>query len=258
MLYVYAIAADHPDPDNAMFGGEGIVPDAPVRLLQLGDLAVAASLVSAADFAADALRAHLEDARWTALRVLAHQRVVDSLLPHATVLPMKFCTLFSGEAALKQALAHNRAALQATVERLRGAREWGVKLYWEAPRNPAPPSAGQGEAGAGAAFFQRKRDQQRQRAEAEAAVARCVAASHRRLADAARAAVANPVQPPAVHRQPGEMALNGAYLVARAAEPAWREVLAELERTHADGGIRYELTGPWGPYNFTGSGLVGS
>ncbi|TCT02270.1 GvpL/GvpF family gas vesicle protein [Aquabacter spiritensis] len=257
MLYVYAITADHPGPHDAgSLPGEGIVPGAPVRLLPFGDLAAAVSPVSAVDFGPEALPARLQDVDWTGQRVLAHQRVVDSLVDVATVLPMKFCTLFSGAAALRAALADNRAALEATVVRLRGAREWGVKLFWEAP--PAEPAPVERGPGAGAAFFQRKRDAQRLRAEAEAALAHGVAESHRRLAARARAAVANPVQPAAVHRRRGEMALNGAYLVPRADEAAWRESLAELERTYAGAGIRYELTGPWGPYNFTGGGLAGS
>jgi hypothetical protein len=257
MLYVYAITADHPHPLSSTLPGEGIVPDAPVRLLPCGHLTAAASPVSEADFGADVILARLEDARWTELRVLAHQRVVDSLLPNATVMPMKFCTLFSGEAALQAALARNETALDAAVMRLRSAREWGVKLYWAGMGEAADAPAGQVGPGAGVAFFQRKRDARRLHEEAEAALAQCVAASHRRLAQAARAAVANPVQPSAVHRRAGEMVLNAAYLVPRADEAEWRKHLAELERIYEDAGIRYELTGPWAPYNFTGGGLVG-
>ena len=257
MLYVYAITADYPHPLGATLPGEGIVPDAPVRLLRCGHLTAAASPVSEADFGADVILARLEDPRWTELRVLAHQRVVDSLLADATVMPMKFCTLFSGEAALQAALARNQEGLDAAVVHLRSAREWGIKLYWAGMDEAGDGAAGQVGPGAGVAFFQRKRDARRLREEAEAALAQCVAASHRRLAQASRAAVANPVQPAAVHRRAGEMVLNAAYLVPRADEAAWREHLADLARIHAGAGIHYELTGPWAPYNFTGGGLVG-
>jgi len=201
----------------------------------------------------------LEDSEWTRLRVLAHQRVVDSLLGHTTVMPMKFCTLFASEAGLHAALARNQTALGAAATRLRGAREWGVKLFWSGFRETtAVPAGGQDGPGAGAAFFQRKRDTRRMREAAEVALVQCVAASHRRLSEAARAAVANPVQPPAVHRRSGEMVLNAAYLVPRAGETAWREQLADLADSHHGAGLSCELTGPWAPYNFTGSDLVGS
>lgn len=254
MLYVYAIIADQA-PEGAAPLPEGILPDAPVWRLTAGTLAAVASPVPDHLFAAEALPARLEDVGWTHARVLGHERVVSSLLAGATVLPLKFCTLFSGEDALHAAMARHREALEQAIGHLRGAREWGVKLFFEAPAAAHRAPAGAAP-GAGAAFFRRKREEQQARVEAEATLGRCVAASHQRLAAHARAAVSNPVQPPELHRQRGAMAFNGAYLVAREHEPAWRACLSELERTYGGAGIRYALTGPWGAYNFAGGGLV--
>ncbi|WP_454916600.1 GvpL/GvpF family gas vesicle protein [Xanthobacter sediminis] len=254
MLYVYAIIADHA-PEGNDLPPEGILPDTPVWRFSSGALAAVASPVPDHLFGAEALPARLEDAEWTRGRVLGHERVVSTLLADATVLPLKFCTLFSGEAALRAAMARHQEALEQAVDRLRGASEWGVKLFFEAPA-PASRAPAPAVPGAGTAFFRRKREEQQARAEAEAILDRCVAASHQRLAAHARAAVSNRVQPPELHRQAGTMALNGAYLVAREDEPAWRACLSELERTYAGDGMRYALTGPWGAYNFAGGGLV--
>ncbi|MFG1394766.1 GvpL/GvpF family gas vesicle protein [Xanthobacter agilis] len=254
MLYVYAITADH-GPEDMESLPEGILPDTPVWRIASGGLAAVASPVPDHTFGAEALPAHLEDVQWTRARVLGHERVVCALLPRATVLPLKFCTLFSGEEALRAALSAHKKTLEQTVDHLRGAREWGVKLFVEA-RGPDPRAPEPVGAGAGAAFFRRKKEEQQARAAAEAALDRCVVASHQRLAAHARAAVANPLQPPQLHGQRGKMALNGAYLVDLQAEPAWRACLSELERTYADEGVRYALSGPWGAYNFAGGGLV--
>lgn len=265
MLYVYAIVADHAAGAEALLPAEGILPGAAVRLVpasafrrQAQDargLSVLVSEVPDTVFGEEQLRAHLGDADWTRARILAHQRVVSALLPVATILPLKFCTLLAQGASLGAALATRRPALEATVARLRGAREWGVKLFFAAPPRSTRPLEPVG-AGAGLAFFRRKKEEQEARAAAEAALDHCVAASHRRLAGLARAAVANPLQPPELHGQAAVMALNGAYLVAAEDEPAWREALAELEQAHAASGARYVLTGPWAPYHFTGDGLV--
>ncbi|MFH1555281.1 MAG: GvpL/GvpF family gas vesicle protein [Pseudomonadota bacterium] len=254
MLYVYAIIADH-GPEGMDLLPEGILPGVPVWQVSSGALAAVASPVPEHLFGAEALPAHLEDMPWTHARVLGHERVVCALLTRATVLPLKFCTLFSGADALGAALALHRAALEQSVGRLRGARDWGVKLFVKArdPTVRAPEPAGPG---AGAAFFRRKKEEQQARAAAEAALNHCVTTSHQRLAAHARAAVSNPLQPPELHRQPGTMALNGAYLVALQDEPAWRACLSELEGAYADEGMHYALTGPWGAYNFAGDGLV--
>ena len=46
------------------------------------------------------------------------------------------------------------------------------------------------------------------------------------------------------------MILNGAYLVRTDADRGFREALSALERTYADDGVQFDLTGPWPPYNF--------
>ncbi len=255
MLYVYAITADHAAGADDLLPAEGIVPGVPVQRFGTGALAAVASPVPVTVFGKEALHALLDDADWTRARILAHQCVVSSLLPLATVLPLKFGTLVAGEVSLAAALTSQHDALDATVARLRGAREWGVKLFFEAPTRTTRVHEPVG-AGAGLAFFRRKKEEQETRAAAEAALDRCVAASHRRLASHARAAVANPLQPPELHGHPGTMGLNGAYLVAAANEPEWRACLSELEQAYAALGARYVCTGPWAAYNFTGGGLV--
>lgn len=255
MLYVYAITADCAAGASSLLPEDGILPGVAVQHFAAGPLGAVASAVPDSVFGKEALQAQLNDADWTRARILDHQRVVSSLLPVATVLPLKFCSLFAGEASLADALATQREVLEATVARLRGAREWGVKLFFESPTRPVRTTEPVG-AGSGLAFFRRKKEEQEFRAAAEAALDNCVAASHRRLAAHARAAVANPLQPPELHGHAGTMGLNGAYLVAAETEAAWRACLSELETAYAAVGARYVLTGPWAAYNFTGGGLV--
>ena len=50
------------------------------------------------------------------------------------------------------------------------------------------------------------------------------------------------------------MILNGAYLVAGERVAAFQSELASLEKEYTDLGFRYEMTGPWPPYNFVAIG----
>lgn len=257
MLYVYAITADHAGEGDEGLPQDSILPGVPVRRFAFGSLSAIASPVPEEVFGPQALPARLEDMSWTRERVLAHDAVVGALVPLATVLPLKFCTLFSGPDALEAAIARNRETFEAVVERLRGAREWGVKIFSDPPASAAPSQASELAApGAGAAFFRRKREEQAARVAAEAALDATVAASHQRLAACSRAAVVSPVQPTELHRQPGVMVLNGSYLVTREGEAAWRDCLSDLERENAAAGLRYMRTGPWAAYHFTGGGFA--
>lgn len=254
MLYAYAIVEAGPDAaPECVPTRMGILPDRPVRLVEHEGLAAVVSDVPVEVFGGEALRRLLEeDAAWTRERILAHQQVVDALLPWPSVLPLKFCTVFAGADDLTAALHRDRDTLRETLDRLRGAREWGVKMFCDADvlaGAPFPPSADT-DASPGAAFFQRKRREKQRQEEEAAVVARCVEDSHRRLAACARTAVSNPPQP-APRGQRTTMVLNGAYLVAAEAEPAMRACLHELARTYRPQGFDYTLTGPWAPYNFT-------
>ena len=80
--------------------------------------------------------------------------------------------------------------------------------------------------------------------------AACAQDSHERLLAAAADGRANPLQRPEATGRSGEMILNGAYLVETDREEAFREALASLRSSYEADGVRYELTGPWPPYNF--------
>ncbi|MBB5751385.1 GvpL/GvpF family gas vesicle protein [Prosthecomicrobium pneumaticum] len=256
MLYAYAVTDDPGPEGGAPLPRSGILPELGVERIRESGVAVIASPVPAGLLDAEAIAERINDPEWARERVLAHQAVVTALLGTAAVLPLKFGTLFSGTAALRATIETRRTALAEALDQVRGAREWGVQLFVRQPPQAAPhAAAGRAGPGAGAAFFQRKREARAAEQAAAAALDRLAADSHARLARRARAAVMNRPQPAAVHRRPGEMVLNGAYLVAEQDEAAWREDLAALEREAPETGADYALTGPWAPYNFTGGAL---
>ena len=64
-------------------------------------------------------------------------------------------------------------------------------------------------------------------------------------------------QRPAASGHPGEMILNGVYLVEADALEAFRTEVAELSEAFAPSGIELEMTGPWPAYNFV-PGTIGA
>lgn len=252
MLYLYAIT-DAPAGELAL-PATGILPDSPVIDLSLPGLTAIASEVPAEIFGEAPLRALLEDAAWMRQRVLAHEQVVAAL--KGTVLPLKFGTLFSVRDTLIATMSNHREALEETLARLRGAREWGVKLFCDLDRlrrwidAAQPPQADGAACGAGAAFFARKQRDRWLQGQTQAAIRACVEHSHDRLARLVRAAAVVSPQSPALHGRPEEMSLNAAYLVAETQQDKVLDCLRELTESYAPQGFDFVLTGPWAPYNF--------
>lgn len=224
------------------------------------DLMAIVSPVPLAEFGPEALEANLQDLAWVRDRVLGHQQVLARLLDRHTLIPFKFGALFSSEDSVREMMGQHYQRFEETLARLEGAAEWGVKIFCS--RQDLPKrlrETGEGletlrqaisRAPEGAAYFLRKKLEQAAEREAQDVIDACVRESHRCLAGHARQAVANPVQPPEVHRRGTEMILNGAYLVDDGSLRAFRAATASLNEAYASLGMSVELTGPWPPFSF--------
>jgi Gas vesicle synthesis protein GvpL/GvpF len=243
-LWVYGIVdGGAPDPDPALAGVDG----APVQAIRAAGLAALAGAVPLDRFGADALEASLEDLQRLEALARAHQSVLDRALERGGVVPFRLCTIYDGPDHVREMLERERESLAATLERVRGAAEWGVKAYLVAA--PAREPAG---AASGAAWLERKRADRAAAERARDAGEQRAAAIHARLGEHAAAAVLSRPHDRRLSGHEGEMVLNGAYLVASAQADEFGAVVDALAREHEADGLRLELTGPWAPYHFVG------
>lgn len=63
----------------------------------------------------------------------AHHRILREVAEERPVLPVVFGTITSGERALREVLRLNGDALTASLERVRGKVEMGLKVFWDLP-----------------------------------------------------------------------------------------------------------------------------
>jgi hypothetical protein len=249
--YVYGVVPAAQASDSAFAGARGVHASGTVVLVADGGLAAITSDVPLAEFGEAAIEKNLHDEAWLEEKVRAHEAVLEAALPRTPLVPFRFGTIYRSDDQVRQMLREH-AYLADTLERLRGTVELGVKAFVD-PEAFERTHAGQGEgepAEGGRAYLLRKQ-RDRQLAEARASfTAACAQDSHERLLAAAEDGRANPLQRPEATGRAGEMILNGAYLVRAEQEDAFREALAALESRYEPDGVRYELTGPWPPYNF--------
>jgi hypothetical protein len=223
VIYAYAIV-------------ERAVAQAPVGTRGLGGTALRVTLAEglAAVFSRHrTLRARPSpEAMWT------HERVVETLMERGAVLPMRFGTTLADEDALAAALADRRDELLASLERVRGRVELGVRAAQPA-REPAVSDAARAHPASitGREYVLGKLRELRRAEHAAAAL-------HEPLAGLAAEARQQRV------RAPDEV-LRAAYLVDRAAVGSFRAAVERLQAAHPDTAIL--CTGPWPPYSFVGA-----
>lgn len=258
VIYVYGIV-DRTDLN--LDGILGVAGGRPIRLYADGPLTAVVSDVPTSEFGQEALEAHLSDMGWLERNVRAHQAVLDAVLPNATLVPMKFATVFYTLDGLNSLLNDHADRLTHVLEQLAGKQEWGVKLSVDLAslsEHIATASAQTAELRAqmagksqGAAYFMARKLQEVTEAEIERVSFAVADEVHMSLAQCSVGACLNPLGPDdgSDHR----LLLNAAFLVATTDETEFQARVAALAAAHADTGFSLALSGPWPPYNFVSS-----
>ncbi|MCX4469736.1 GvpL/GvpF family gas vesicle protein [Micromonospora sp. NBC_01655] len=219
----------------------------PLRAVPAAGLVAVVSTAPLAEYGEEALRRNLEDLTWLERAARMHHEVVAALSRAGAVVPTRLATVYRDERGVARLLAERRAELAATLDRLTGRAEWGVKGY-AVPGATARAAAGGGGAapeGAGAAYLRRRRAELTARDEGQRAAAEAV---HDALAGYAVAARRHAPQDRRLSGAPTAMVLNGAYLVDVPTLGGFTGLVAALAGRHPE--VRLELTGPWPAYSF--------
>jgi hypothetical protein len=254
--YVYGIVP----ADSPVVGTAGIDPAHPLEIVEEGALGALTSRVPLDEFGEDALRERLEDVTWLERMARRHEEVLETVQrEHATVVPMRLFTIYAGEGSVREMLIREREFLLDALERLAGRAEWGAKLFAlpDGPELTDEEIEGEesideklAETRPGESYLLRRRlADVRKEASSRLLQARSEE-THAQLAALAVEARLNPLQPPELADHPGEMVLNGVYLVDASVSEDFLTLARQLQEEHSGGGLELVLTGPWPPYNF--------
>jgi gas vesicle protein GvpL/GvpF len=233
-LYVYGVVRSGIAMPRDLLG---VDPDAPVRLLETRGLAALVSEVPRATFDEAALRRNFGNVAWLEETARAHERVLDAALASTAVVPLRLGTVLVGAEPVLDLLRREHAALLDALERLTGRAEWGVKVF-------AAPGAIEREA------FRRAARDDEEWDDTVPAGTEWAEEIHAELALLADEALMNPPQCPQSGGHPGEMLLNGVYLVDDEEASAFRSMSRELAERFAGRGLDIVLDGPGPAYNF--------
>lgn len=211
-LLAYAIT-DAPGLDAPRPAG---IDGAPVHAISAGPLTAVVQEVETVPLPAP-------EALWT------YEQVIESLMSRATVLPVRYGTLLGDEAAVRRMLEARRGPYLASLDRIRGAVELGVRGQWTNRPEPAVTAPASGT------DYMRTRLNDRRRADAVAAQLR------QQLGARARAVRVRVLPAPSVP-------VSAAFLIDRGGEPGFVTAVGALAAELAETDL--VCTGPWPAYSF--------
>jgi hypothetical protein len=176
----------------------------------------------------------------TTADLLAYGRTIAAVHAQQTIIPIRFGSVLSSEAALRDYLAQNAATYQLLLAKLRGTEELAVR--WHLPAAAATASGpAPGPIATGTAYL---RARQAAYAEAE----RQKAAKSQQAEQLRRALLPHTLATTVEPSRDGEPpSLAAACLVRRGESSGLRQRVAELA---AELGARLTVSGPLPPYSF--------
>jgi hypothetical protein len=259
LLWAYCVLrAGVPRPSDV----RGVDPAFAVEAVEADGLVALVSRVPASQFGTDPLRQNLNDLGWLERVARAHEVVLEEMLPAATLVPLRLCTIFEDDDGVRRMLESERETLVVALDALEGRQEWGVKLLVDPERVEEQARARLGAAatvvdeapGSGGAYMQRRRVDRQVREMAHTLMTEIADDVRGSLEHWALDVVTRPPQNRELSGHDGEMLLNAACLIEGARVDSLRELVGELEARHRGLGAHVELTGPWPPYNFVPRG----
>jgi hypothetical protein len=128
-IYLYALTAQKTSKPRA-FSVAGIDGTGRIVSLPADSFTAWISAVDAAGFAAQ-LERNVENLEWLAGATLRHQEAINAIAKstRTTMLPTRFGVVFSGVQALAADIRARERDLKASIKRVQGCEEWGVKVF---------------------------------------------------------------------------------------------------------------------------------
>lgn len=216
-----------------------------LRLVDHEELRAVVSTVDLDEFGEAALRRNLEDLGWVEDVARTHDAVVTDIARFAPTAPLRLVTIYFDDESVRGRLRERHDELVASLDRVDGRSEWGVKVY--AAAAGSEPAEAQSEE-SGTAYLARRRAERDQRSRDLVAAQGRGDRIHERLCELVVASRRLAPQDPRLSGRREPMILNGTYLVDDERTDRLRGLIAALTDEYAD--ARIELSGPWPPYSF--------
>ncbi|TWH66878.1 GvpL/GvpF family gas vesicle protein [Micromonospora olivasterospora] len=128
--------------EPTLLGGITGMGGGPVRAVPGVGLVAVVSAAPLTEYGEEPLRRNLEDLTWLERAARTHHEVVAALARAGAVVPARLATVYRDEGGVGRLLAERGAGLAATLDRLTGRTEWGVKGYVGPAANPPSAPAG--------------------------------------------------------------------------------------------------------------------
>jgi len=265
LIYVYCIKEN--TKEHPTFSIKGIDGKGEVFTLTHRELEAIVSKVSLEEFGSGEIqKKSQEDLGWIKEKAVAHEKVIEEAMRNKdnvlSVIPMRFGTIFKEKTSLEEALNKDYAKIKEVLERIRGKKEWSVKIYLkdrqkfeqavkeknEVIKEKEKEIASLPE---GMAFFMEEELKEVISKEMDRELKNIVDVPFESLKKKTADSIRNKILEKELTGRREPMVLNAAYLIAEEKIEDFKKEIEDLNQKMQAKGFCLEYSGPWPAYNFT-------
>jgi Gas vesicle synthesis protein GvpL/GvpF len=245
IVHAYGVVAADEPPNQFPTG----IADATVSVFGVDRLAAVVSLLPIDGFGVADWERNATNVAWLEGVARRHHAVLQHVAATAAVVPLRLPSLYGSLESLADTLRAATDRLERDLRRLEGKVEWAVKVY-RIPETQGP-TVGRAASSGRDYLLARSRDLSA-RSDAQEQRRAQVREIHETLGQVSAEYVRNQPQDAVLSGRSEQMLLNGAYLVSRADQARFLELVREVADNSLTNDLSVEVSGPWPAYNFTG------
>jgi hypothetical protein len=253
LIYVFGITDNPPGPY------ENLASDG-LETVLFDDFYVVIKFVPEKEFSTNNLKKNLSDFSWLEIKIAEHIRVVNKIMDHTPVIPLKFGTVYNSESDLNKFFRDYHSSLKENFLKIRGKEEWTVKIYCnrrilsaqiddinkvatdlEKQIMASPP---------GKAYLLQRKKSELIKAEMDRICSEYSKSHFNNLKSYSELSSLNIILNEDIISKAGTMILNASFLVKKDRVPVFRNASDSLQEENKGSGFLVETKGPFPPYSF--------
>ncbi|MBD1380169.1 GvpL/GvpF family gas vesicle protein [Metabacillus arenae] len=260
LLYLYGMIQSKEVEDAPLPSFKGFDNEHEGKSIQIGEITAVVSRLDPNSYSEDQIKQKVNQMEWLHEKAFHHHEILMMLNKNYTLIPTKFCTIYSSLDSLQQTIKSKKSKIIELLQSLKGKQEWNMKIYCDdnqlrdSFRKNNPKIAAKreeiSELPPGRQYFEKRKLNQLIDRELEMEKNRICEQIHEELKAFCIDSSIKKTWDKDVLGRKEQMCWNSVYLLTADHLQSFMDKVRKTSHSIIDAGWKMEPTGPWPAYHF--------
>ncbi|MCQ6264240.1 GvpL/GvpF family gas vesicle protein [Fictibacillus sp. WQ 8-8] len=261
LVYLYGLIPTEEAIKDAVPSFRGLDEQNEVYTIQLNEITAVVCDLDADTYSEESIKEKMNnDMEWLQGKALHHHEALLALQKQYTVIPMKFCTIYTSENSLIETIEDHQKKITNSFTQLAGNEEWNLKIYCDHSKLKDFISGHNSlieekkeeisKLSPGRQFFEKRKIDQLADQELEKEINKTCEQIHEELTKFSLHDSIKKNWGKDVTGKQFDMCWNSVYLIPADTVEEFLEEIKKKKNELAETGWKFEASGPWPAYHF--------